>query len=272
VLEIREDGEALSYLRGVAERAGDTPELEKLLGRMVQRTDDANLRRELQLRRAQLLANGLERPHAAVALLKTILEELDPTASQAASALIEIAGRIRDFGALSLGLSAKLSLARGPTERHSLAMQLADLYGGPLADGDRAALALKLACESDPDDLEAQRRLRVHLERQRAFPELVQTLDVLSRIEDTQAGRDAARLAAARVLFEQLDDAPSALVRLSPLIHAADPEAERVAEAVCRAKLGRELAAVYITRAKQSTDPELVRLSWRKIAEIHEQG
>jgi tetratricopeptide (TPR) repeat protein len=270
VLEIREDGEALSYLRTVAERAGDTPELEKLLGRMVQRTDDVNLRRELQLRRAELLANGLERPHAAVAILKGILEELDPTATQAASALIEVAGRIRDFAALSLGLSAKLSLAHGPSERHSLAMRLADLYGGPLADADRAALALKLACESDPDDLEAQRRLRVHLERQRAFPELVQTLDVLSRIEDTQAGRDAARLAAARVLFEQLDDAQSALVRLSPLIFAADPEAERVAEAVCRAKLGRELASVYITRAKQSTDPELVRLSWHRIADIHE--
>src|SRR5262249_18291116 len=50
----------------------------------------------------------------------------------------------------------------------------------------------------------------------------------------------------------------------------ADPEAERIAEAVCRASLGRELVSVYITRAKQSTDPELVRLSWHKIADIHE--
>ena len=271
VLELREDGEALAYLRGVAERAGDAPELERLLGRLAERTEDPGVRRELFLRRAELLANGLERPHAAVGLLRTILEQLDPQASQAASALVEIAGRIRDFSALSLGLTTKLSLARGPSERHSIAMRLADLYAGPLADSDRAALALKTACENDPDDLEAQRRLRVHLERQRAYPDLVQTLDVLSRIEDTQAGRDAARLSAARVLFEQLDDAESALVRLSPLIHAADPEAERVADSVCRARLGRELTAVYIMRAKQSTDPQLVRVSWRKIAAIHEQ-
>lgn len=271
VLEIREDSEALMYLRGVAERAGDAPELERLLGRLAERANDVPARRELLLRRAELLANGLERPHAAVAILRNILEELDPGALQAASALVEIAGRVRDFAALSLGLTTKLSLARGPSERHAIAMRLADLYAGPLADSDRAALALKTACESEPDDLEAQRRLRVHLERQRAFTELVPTLDVLSRIEDTQPGRDAARLSAARVLFEQLDDAESALVRLSPLIHAADPEAERVAETVCRAQLGRELAAVYIMRAKQSTDPELMSSSWRKIAAIHEQ-
>lgn len=271
VLELREDVEALTYLRGVAERAGDTPELERLLGRLAERTADSGARRELLLRRAELLANGLERPHAAVKLLRNILEQLDPQAAQAANALIDIAARLRDFSALSLGLSTKLTLARGAGERHSLAMRLADLYAGPLADSDRAARALKTACESDPDDLDAQRRLRVHLERQRAYPDLVLTLDVLSRIEDTQAGRDAARLSSARVLFEQLDDAEGALLRLSPLIHAADPEAERVADDVCRANLGRELTAVYIKRAKHSADLELARVSWRKIATIYEQ-
>jgi tetratricopeptide (TPR) repeat protein len=270
VLEVREDGEALEYLRGVAERAGDAPELEKLLGRLAERTVDPAPRRELLLRRAELLANGLERPHAAVTLLRDILEQLDPQAADAATALVEIASRTRDFAALSLGLQTKLALARGPSERHAFAIRLADLYAGPLADADRAALALRTACESDPDDLEAQRRLRIHLERQRAYPDLVQTLDVLSRIEDTQAGRDAARLAAARVLFEQLDDAESALVRLTPLIQAADAEAERLAQIVCQARLGRELVAVYIMRAKQSQDSDLVRLSWQKVAQIHE--
>ncbi len=271
VLKAREDAEALAYLKSIAERTDDTSELEQLLRRLSESSVEPDERRTLMLRRAELLAGPLRQPMAAIELLRQVLLELDPRSAAAAGALVEIASSVSDHSGLSLGLETKLALARGPGERHELAMRLAELYEGPLADPDRAANALRTACATDPDDLDSQRRLRVHLERQRVYAELVQTLDVLSRIEVTQAARDAARLAAARCSFEQLDDAHNALLRLSPLIHAAEREAEALADLVCRPELARELAGIYIQRAKQSGNAELARVSWRKVANIHEQ-
>jgi tetratricopeptide (TPR) repeat protein len=270
VLELREDAEALAYLRQIAERNDDAASLSMLLSRLAALTSEPAARRELLLRRAELLANELSQPAAAITLLREVLQ-LDARSSAAASALVEIAERSSDPAALCLGLETKLQLARGPSEHHALSMRLADLYELELHDADRAAQALRCACQHDPDDLEAQRRLRAHLQRQGAFTDLVQVLDVLSRIEDTQSARDTARLAAARCLFHDLEEPHSALVRLAPLIQAADKEAEELADAVCKPALARELAAVYITRAKQSTDADLVRISWQKVAQIHEE-
>ncbi|HKU40604.1 MAG TPA: hypothetical protein VJR89_20730, partial [Polyangiales bacterium] len=269
VLEVREDSEALDYLRYIAERNDDAALLADLLQRLAALSAEPEARRDLLLYRAELLGDELEQPAAAIALLREVLG-LDPRSELAASALVEIAGRSGDHAALCLGLETKLALARGPSEHHALSMRLADLYERELHDPDRAAQALRSACQNEPENLEAQRRLRGHLERQRAHAELVQTLDVLSRIEDTQSARDDARLAAARCLFEQLADPHAALLRLAPLIQAADAEAEELAELVCRPALARELAGVYITRAKQTQDSELLRISWRKVAHIHE--
>ncbi|HKP62452.1 MAG TPA: tetratricopeptide repeat protein [Polyangiales bacterium] len=269
VLEVHEDAGALGYLRQIAERNDDAPQLALLLQRLAALTSEPAARRDLLLHRAELMADELAQPTAAITLLREVLQ-LDPSSAAAARALVEIAERSSDSAALCLGLETELSLARGPNEHHALSMRLADLYETELSDPDRAAQALRIACLHDPDDLEAQRRLRVHLERQAAFTELVQALDVLSRIEDTQQARDAARLAAARCLFERLEEPHSALVRLAPLIQAADREAEQLADLVCKPALARELAAVYIMRAKQSSDTELSRISWQKVAQIHE--
>lgn len=275
LLELREDAVALRFLRGIAEQGGDLAGLEQLLRRLTSQKSVAagaadSERLELLLSRARLLGHALDRPAEGIALLREILRELDPRHAGAAEALIELSERVGDDAALASGLEVQLELADEPAERHALALRLANLYDGPLADAARAAACLRQACDADPDDLDAQRRRRAHLERQEAPAELVAVLDVLSRIEDSQAARDAARLAAARVLHRELGEPRSALIRLSPLIHAAEPQAVHLADEVCRGELGRELAAVYAARAEQSSSLPLTRASWRKVSEIHE--
>lgn len=271
VLELREDPEALSYLRGVAERQDDVDALEDLLRRLAAVREDRADKRDLLLARALLLNDRLDRTAEAVEVLRQIVSTLDPSCMPAIDELIAAAEAVGNLQALAQGLERKLVLSRTPVERGPLALRLADLYEGELDNPDLAIEALRRYCEAEPQNAAGHRRLRARLPENKHPAELLAVLDALSRIEDTKAARHEALLAAAKLAHETLHDSPSAFARLSPLVLSGDGAAEHLAENIAKsAGLGRELAFVYIRRAQQAQDRDDARTSWRRVVHIHE--
>jgi len=277
VLTIREDVEALSYLRAVAERQDDVEALDQLLLRLA-RGSEPLARVPLELARARLLRDRLGAPSEACKLLCSLLRDsaqlpVDPLLrDQIIRELEATAEQTEARDALALALEARLDTLRDAVKRRAVALHLADLCEAELGDPDRAAAALRVACAADPRHVIARRRLKAHLARQGAHKEYVNLLDTLAHLEPNPVDRREARLSAARCAHEQLHDGAGALTRLSPLLNAGDAEAEQLARSIAReAGLGRELATLYIARARQAASPLEAESSWRAVMEIHEQ-
>jgi hypothetical protein len=276
-LGLREDKESLDYLRTVAERQDDVETLDDMLARLVP-VSDATERAQLRLARALLLRDRRAQPTAAIALLTEVVNQPAEGESQTglrAAAIAELeatADQLNDWPALAFALEAQLEITEPAPARREIALRLADLYEEQLPDPMRAAQALHQACVADPRDLEARQRLRPHLERQEAWPELVAVLDALALLETTASERRAAGLLAARFAYEKLGDATSAMARLAPLILAADVEAEQLAQRIGRSSdQGRELARLYVLRARQTASSADAEHCWRQAMLIHEQ-
>lgn len=271
VLALREDPEALSYLRDAAERLDDVEALEDLLRRLSAVSEDRAEKRDLLLARALLLNDRLDRTAEAVEALRQIVTTIDPCCLPAIDELIAASEAVGNLPALAQGLERKRVLARGPEDRAALALQLADLYEGALDNPDLAIEALRRYCEAVPGDAAGHRRLRNRLSASQHGEELLTVLDTLSRIEETKAARHEALLSAAKLAHETLSDQTGAFTRLAPLVLAGDSAAEHAAESICKpAGLGRELAGVYIRRAQQSHERDDTRTCWRRIVHIHE--
>jgi len=276
VLTEREDLEALHFLGQVAERQDDIDTLDQVLERIAQ-LSSGDARFETLLARALLLRDRLGEPRQACALLRQLLRDVRDAPSNfvlrdhIVSALEMTAELTRDREALAQALEARLDTLREAAARRAVALQLADLCENELNDPDRAASALRAACAADPRHLQARRRLKQHLLRQRAHHEYLTLLDTLVHLEPNPADRRTARLQAARCAYEALDDAPGALSRLGPLVQSGDVEAERLAADIAKTKgAGRELAALYITRARQAANPSDAENSWLTVMTIHE--
>jgi hypothetical protein len=274
VLELREDAEALRYLRRVAEQQDDAPALDQALARLAVLSEPAE-RAPLLLLRALLLRDRLAQPQRACELLSLLLAETaqtpGPLRDNIVSELEATAEQIEDRGALASALEARLGTQRDGVKRRAIALHLADLCEAELSDPDRAAAALRVACSADPRHLAARRRLKQHLARQGAWQEYLSLLDTLVHLEPNPSDRRAARLLSASTAHERVGDAAGALTRLGPLVIAGDAEAEKLAQGIAHGSgLGRELAAMYITRARQTTNPAEAEASWRMVMEIHE--
>ncbi|HEX7479433.1 MAG TPA: hypothetical protein VF331_16640 [Polyangiales bacterium] len=271
VLTLREDIEALEYLRAAAERVDDIEALDELLRRLSLAHEDRAQRRDVLLARALLLNDRLDRTSDAIDVLRHIVTTIDPSCLPAIDELVATSEAVSNLPALAVGLERKLVLSRDATERRAVAARLADLYEGELESPDRAAEALRRLCEADPNNADAHRRLRVHLTRQKTHEELLRTLDALAKLEPTKAARRDAQLAAAKLAHETMGDHRAAFFRLSPLVQAGDVEAEDLAGLICKsAGLGRELAGVYIQRAQHAPNKDELRACWRQVVRIHE--
>jgi hypothetical protein len=138
LLRIRDDSEALDHLCREAREIDEPVKLENLLERLAGRTDDAVVKRDLWLERARLLADRLERPTEAIALLRKLLVELDRTNVAAIDELLITAETQDDFAALAFGLELRLALAKAPRSQAELAQRLSDVCEDALKDPPRA--------------------------------------------------------------------------------------------------------------------------------------
>lgn len=277
LLELRELPEALQYLCKVAEQQDDIETLERSLARLCPLIEPS-ARPALTLRRALLLRDRLSAATEACALLEHLLDSYSPhdadpeLRERIINELEATAEQTDNRSALAQALEARLSITSNPVKRRAVALHLADLCEAELGDLDRAAAALRLACAADPRHLGARRRLKAHLARQNAYREYVGLLDTLAHLEPKAVDRREARLLSAQAAHEHLGDGSGALTRLGPLLQQGDADAEQLARDIARATgLGRELAQVYITKARQAASPGEAESSWRMVVKIHDE-
>lgn len=270
LLRVRDDAEALDHLCNEAREVDEPVKLEALLERLTSLTADATVKRDLSLERARLLAERLDRPAEAIALLRKLLSEIDPTHAPAIDELLIAAETHGDFDALAYGLDLRLALATVPRSQAELAQRLADVCEDALHDRARATLALKRWAEAEPGMPTPLRRLRRLLTPEQAT-DLVAVLDRLALCEPDPEARAEAQLASARLAREALRDPEGALRRLAPLVLARSPEAEQEAAALgaAHASLARPLANLYVMRAQRAVNPPEALNDWMLAARIH---
>jgi tetratricopeptide (TPR) repeat protein len=272
LLEISEDVEALTFLRVQALRMDDAAELADMAGRLARLTAEPEQKRDLLFERALLLGDRLERPAQALEVLRAIVLELDPRFTPAIEELVALAETSDDYANLALGLECQLALASHADVRAEVAERLTDLYEDKLKDSAKAMAALTAWSASAPRNSEPLRRLRPLLEQAHKPRELLAVLDALAACEASAEPRIEAALSAAALLVGELKDPEGGWQRLSALVLAREPRAERAAQELCeRAGMFRPLANAYVVRA-QAESPELARGDWMQAAAIYERN
>ena len=271
VLSVREDVEALTFLRRQAQGMDDPDELEAVLERLAKLSESPEEQRDLLVERALLLADRLERGDEAMALLRKVLLELDPDCAVAIDELVALCEVRDDFPGLALGLERQLAHTNDARARIDIAQRLATITEDKLHEPERAIAALQqwsASAEKDPAPL---RRLRTLLSAPQRSAELLQVLDQLSVCERSAEARSEAAVAAAELADSVLQDPKGALERLSHPLLAHDERAEAAAQQLAqRAGLLRPLANLYVVRAQAREGAPAVA-DWVQASRLYEQ-
>ncbi len=275
LLETDEDEEALRFLRGVALRRDEPRELAEVLRRLAACTGDQSERRDLLFDLAVLLHERMAEAGTteAAAVLKRIVESVDPSFEPAIELLVTVSEATSDKPGLALALERSLSLQSEAGARIELAKRLADLCEHALHDVPRAISALQAWVRDQAQNPEPQRRLRTLLQGAGRWPELLASLDALTEWEDDFDARDEATIAAAQVAFERLQDAEGGWRRLVPLVEERNEQAEQALREIAGgAGMQRDLAALYVRLAQETEDPVQAATLWGRAADVFEQA
>lgn len=271
VLTLREDLEALTYLRSEAQRMDDPDELAEVLDRLAKISTSPEEQRDLLVERALLLADRLERGDEAMTILRHVLLELDPDCALAIDELVALCEVRDDFPGLALGLERQLAHTGDTRARIDIAQRLATIAEDKLHEPERAIAALQAWSASAPRDPAPLRRLRALLQAPARAAELLAVLDQLSACELGPAAQAEAAVSAAEVADSGLQDPQGALERLSRPLLAYDERAEAAAHRLAqRAGLLRPLANLYVLRA-QGPQSQRAVADWVQASRLYEQ-
>lgn len=268
VLESGDDEEALRALLARAEENGQNDARLDLARRLAAKVDGEE-RLELHLQRARWLEAD-ERLDDAVAVLR---QDVLAEAPQHLPALFDLArweDKRRDDAGLADALERQLVLLEDEGLRLPVAVRLADLYEGPLADDARAIDALHAWIDCDLMDAAPRERLVARLEANQRWPELVDALDGLAGVEVDEEAQGALVRRAAELAASQLGDVDGAWERLAPRV-VDDSEAERQIRALADTHGRHEaLAELFIRLAQTASAPATQRSRWLDAARVLE--
>lgn len=268
VLAAGEDEEALRFLRRHATRAGDAAALDEVLARLAAIVTSPVELRDILLERADLLADSLDRPAEALALLRRVVDELAPEHVVALGRLAAVAERVGDLAVVSEALFRQLALIEDAGLRLPAARRLADLHEKEAPDASLAIDALFAWSDADPVDPEPLARLVPLLESAGRWDELTAVLDALAGLVRDPAEASSLVRRSADVCYRQLGDVDGAWNRLEPRVREGDQAAEDALKELARgAGHGERLAELYVALAAKAEDP---RRRWMDAARTYE--
>jgi tetratricopeptide (TPR) repeat protein len=271
VLDEGEDREALEFLRARAEERGDLAEAETWLARIAAVATDPADKRDVMRARARMLAEHLERPRDAIAVLRDVVRSVDPHHLVSLGELGDLEEAVGDLAGQADTLERTLAVLDDDGLRVPIARRLAGLCEDELGQPERAIDALGAWSEADLADPEPLRRL-VPLQRAAArWPALLATYDALADIEDDDVAVSEAVRAGAEVAHLQLGDVDGAWDRLVPRVTLGDAAAEAQLVALAEsARRGPQLADYYAELAGQGDDPLQQSRRWMDSAAARE--
>jgi tetratricopeptide (TPR) repeat protein len=241
------DTRASSALRVLYDETHKTPELARLLERLIDVATSPSERTTLRIEQARLLSAKLRNVRDAIDLLRAVLEE-EPGQSTAVvelSQLYEKAGKDEELVEL---LSSQLKLAQENNDQQAeltFKVRLGEMYENRLRDAGKAIETYKAVLDKDPRHkgaLSATARLFL------AKNDLPEAIKALSNLLDLESGEDAIsvalQLAEAHTKQKNDEGARAALERAL----SVDPK---------RAEIRSKLRALY----ERSKD-------WQKLADL----
>ncbi|MEZ4337143.1 MAG: hypothetical protein R3B82_10990 [Sandaracinaceae bacterium] len=271
VLQAGEDEEALRFLQRHATRKDDVETLVDVLARLSKLIANDLERRDLLWERGLLLADRLERPTEAIAVLQEVVA-IQPDHVAALQRLAALCEHTRDLDGLAHSLWRQLEVVEDPGLRVPVARRLADLHEHDAPEIAKAIEALYAWCDADLADPAPLERLIPLLDRASRWSDLVDALDSLAGLagDDAQASELTRR--AARVAYRQLGDIDGAWERLEPRIREeGDAAAEEDLRELARgASAGARLAEMYVANAQSAVDPVAQAAAWMKAAGVYE--
>ncbi len=221
------DGDDADTLRWLIDDANESQDPELALSymqRLEKLTTDLDTKRELVLRQAVLLADGLEDPTRAIACYERLLTEFGSEHAAVLEAISQLHEGLDDIPALAQTLEKRLVLAAEPTEKLELAGRLSELYEVRLDQPKRAIEKLDQVRELDPENDDALRRLVDLAETTEEWERLAQHLGELASVEgdDEELSKMVRRLAV--VLHERLGRGDEALASLLSVADSGDAQ------------------------------------------------
>lgn len=272
VLEIKEDTEALQFMRSAAIRRDDVEQLADILKRLAALAGENEERRDLFFEYACLLNARLDRPRDAMEVIRVILDAIDPRFEPAIDELIAIAERLGNQAGLAEALEKRMAMESESEWRIEIAQRLARIYESELKDSKRAISALQCWADSDARAIEPRRKLRALLLETRRYKEAVAILDALAALEEESEEREKASISAAEVLSDKLGDTDGAWNRLASLVLAGCTAAEEALHNLARqSKSEKRLADLYTALAQEAKDAETSARHWRSAARVFEE-
>lgn len=277
VLKAGNDEEALRYLRMYSDKHDEPERSAEWLGRLSVVTADREEAKGLSVERAQILADRLDRPREAIDVLKDVLHSGRAGAAEepfppALSLLVVLAEKTQDLASLAGALEVQLKHTEDDGLRVPIARRLADLYEGPLAERERAILALKAWSDADLMEQEPVERLIPLYEQTNRTADLVGALDTLAGIVQDREVQTDLVLRAASLAFAELGNVDGAWARLSERMEEGDARAEAALRDLAH-KSGRiEPLADFIVRlAQQAPDVSEQKRRWLDASRVYEE-
>lgn len=272
VLQAGEDEEALRFLQRHATRKDDAETLCDVLARLAPIVADDLERRDILWERGLLLADRLERPAEAIAVLQDVVA-IQPDHVAALQRLASLCEQTRDLDGLAHALWRQLEVVEDPGLRVPVARRLADLHEREAPLLAKAVEALYAWCDADLADPEPLARLVPLLESASRWSDLVDALDSLAGLAGDDAEASELTRRAARVAYRQLGDIDGAWDRLEPRIREeGDSGAEDDLRELARgAGAGERLAEMYVAAAQAAIEPRAQAASWMKAAGVYEE-
>jgi tetratricopeptide (TPR) repeat protein len=272
VASLREDDfAAFTALARLLEAEGRVKELVEVLEKRASLTAEAEERRQLYLRIAELAEKALSDPEAAIAALR-LARGIDEHEHDE-KVLLELERLYRAqsaFRELAEVLATRIASAADPLTRRTLRFTLAELLEEELDDPSAAIDTMRAVVEDESKDASALLELIRLLEQERRWAEELEALDALVHI--TSGGdRWDLELRAASLVEQQLEDAEGAIARYARILTAgaaAEKGARTELERLLRAETTLAWAAnVLEPYYKEKRDPEgLVELYELRLA------
>ncbi len=202
LLQDGDDLEALNILADDAEQRAEFNEAVSLLDRLEKASPGSEQRIPVLLRRAQLVADGLDDLKAAIAIYERLLTDLDPAHDGALSKIAELYQRLDEPKGVAVALERRLLVLQDPAEKLKVADDLARLY--------------------EPENFDAVSRLAILCEKLEDWPRFAKHLAELIEVEgdEQEVSRMTRRLA--EVLHEKVKKSDEALAVLMQVADAGD--------------------------------------------------
>ena len=270
-LAVTQDVSVLDAVVALLRRAERPADLARRLDELARRSEPETAR-ALRLERADVFAQKLADPEAAKAELERLLSELGADDANALRKLVELCAATGDTKRRASAQERLVKLAPSLPARVELAVELVDIYEHELNDTTGATRVLGVWTTLEPENPTPYVRLAPLLAQAGRKRELLDTLDKLATLANSEEETGEFILRAARVAIE-IEDYDGGWARLVPrVVDAEDAAAERMLRELARtAGRGEQLAALYVGLAQRSNDEQVERRRWADAARVFEQ-